>query len=259
VPNEAKIKLLTYCLEQGKHVLVEKPLWAPSEADILNLEALAQRRGVVLYTAYNHRFEPHYVRMRDLIASGELGRIYSCRMFYGNGTARLVRDSAWRDTGDGVLSDLGSHLLDTCRFWFGRVDDHFEIIFADRFENLAPDHVVIGSDHSSPRIELEMTLLMWRNHFTCDILAENGTAHIESLCKWGPTRFTHRKRVLPSGLPPEVTVTLIEDDPTWGLEYEHFKTLCREERCTDLANDLWLHRVLKRLGSTIETLATEAT
>ena len=23
-----------------------------------------------------------------------------------------------------------------------------------------------------PRIELEMTLLMWRNHFTCDVLAE---------------------------------------------------------------------------------------
>ncbi len=36
-----------------------------------------------------------------------------------------------------------------------------------------------------------MTLLMWRNHFTCDILAENGSAHIESLCKWGPSTFTH--------------------------------------------------------------------
>ena len=34
-------------------------------------------------------------------------------MFYGNGTARLVRDSAWRDQGAGVLPDLGSHLLDT--------------------------------------------------------------------------------------------------------------------------------------------------
>ena len=40
-------------------------------------------------------------------------------MFYGNGTARLVRESAWRDAGAGVLPDLGSHLLDTARFWFG--------------------------------------------------------------------------------------------------------------------------------------------
>src|SRR3546814_1354994 len=102
-----------------KHTLVEKPLWAERDGDIVALENLAREHGVVCYTAYNHRFEPHYIRMRDLIASGALGQIYRCRMFYGNGTARLVRDSAWRDDGGGVLPDLGSHLLDTCRFWFG--------------------------------------------------------------------------------------------------------------------------------------------
>ena len=39
--------------------------------------------------------------MRDLIASARLGAIYRCRMLYGNGTARLVRDSEWRDQGAG--------------------------------------------------------------------------------------------------------------------------------------------------------------
>jgi len=73
------------------------------------------------------------------------------------------------------------------------------------------------------RIELEMTLLMWRNHFTCDILAEKGSAHIESLCKWGPSTFVHRTRVLPSGRPPEEAVTLTQEDPTWALEYAAFK------------------------------------
>jgi len=107
IPDEPKVELLTYCLGNGKHVLVEKPLWATDEGDIARLETLARKNGVVCYTAYNHRFEPHFVRMRDLIASGELGAIYSCRMFYGNGTARLVRDSAWRDQGAGVLPDLG--------------------------------------------------------------------------------------------------------------------------------------------------------
>ena len=83
------------------------------------------RRGAVLYTAYNHRFEPHFVRMRDLVKSGALGTIYRCRMFYGNGTARLVRNSDWRDQGAGVLADLGSHVLDTARFWFGDIGDEF--------------------------------------------------------------------------------------------------------------------------------------
>jgi len=248
IPDAPKAQLLNYCVEHGKHVLVEKPLWVESEAEIVALEHRAQAKGVLIYTAYNHRFEPHYVRMRDLIASGELGEIYSCRMFYGNGTARLVRDSAWRDEGAGVVPDLGSHLLDTCRFWFGDIDADFIVTSAHNYENRAPDHAVIANEAMRPRIELEMTLLMWRNHFTCDILAEKGSVHISSLCKWGPTTFTHRKRVLPSGRPHEEVETLTQEDPTWATEYAHFKNLCARDAKTDLSGDLWLHRVLSRLG-----------
>ena len=248
IPDQPKAELLRYFLSHGKSVLVEKPLWAEDEAALAELQQIARAQGVVCMTAYNHRFEPHFVAMRDLIQSGELGRIYSCRMFYGNGTARLVRDSAWRDQGAGVLPDLGSHLLDTARFWFGDRTDSFTLLAANRFENKAPDHVVIGSEATRPRLELEMTLLMWRNHFTCDILAENGTAHIESLCKWGPTSFTTRTRVLPSGRPVERVVTLTQDDPTWALEYAHFKALVEQGARTDLSNDIWLHQTLTRLS-----------
>ena len=248
IPDAPKVQLLRYCIDNKKHVLVEKPLWAEHQDDIVELQDRARRADVICYTAYNHRFEPHYVRMRELIASTELGSIYSCRMFYGNGTARLVRDSVWRDHGAGVLPDLGSHLLDTCRFWFGNIADDFSVVSARAFENRAPDHVVMSSERGTMRIELEMTLLMWCNHFTCDILAENGTAHISSLCKWGPTTFTHRRRVLPSGRPPEQRITLVQDDPTWALEYSHFSALCSGGRKTDLSNDLWLHCALDHTG-----------
>lgn len=251
IPDEPKEEILGYLLQNGKHVLVEKPLWTEGESGITRLNELASKSGSVCYTAYNHRFEPHFVRMRDLISSGALGRIYSCRMFYGNGTARLVRDSVWRDQGAGVLPDLGSHLLDTCRFWFGERDYDFNVVSAHRFENQAPDHVVISSENSGPRIELEMTLCMWRNHFTCDILAEKGSAHIESLCKWGPSTFTHRERVIPSGRPPEMSVTLVQDDPTWEVEYSHFKSLVASRAQTDLSGDIWLQRTLGNLGAGI--------
>jgi scyllo-inositol 2-dehydrogenase (NADP+) len=248
IPDRPKLEMLTYCFDNGKHVLIEKPLWVKREDDVAALERRARAKSVVVYTAYNHRFEPHYVRMRNLIAAGTLGKIYRCRMFYGNGTARLVRDSAWRDEGAGVLPDLGSHLLDTCRFWFGDIDTRFSVTSANTFENRSPDHVIIANESMHPRIELEMTLLMWRNHFTCDILAEKGTAHITSLCKWGPTTFIHRTRVLPSGRPLEDSDTITQEDPTWAAEYAHFKTLCEKGARTDLSNDLWLHRVLSRLG-----------
>ncbi len=259
VPDEPKIDLLTYLAENGKHALVEKPLWAEDVGAIANLEALARKKNVVCYVAYNHRFEPHFMAMRDLIASGELGRIYSCRLFYGNGTARLVRESAWRDTGAGVLPDLGSHLLDTCRFWFGPLDEAFRVVSVNRFENRAPDHVVIANESGAPmRIELEMTLLSWRNHFTCDIFAENGSAHIESLCKWGPTSFAKRTRVLPSGSPPEERIVLTQADPTWEAEYAHFKSLCANGATTTLANDVWLEDTLGALARTISGDISEA-
>src|SRR5438093_963915 len=186
--------------------------------------------------------------MNRLFDAGELGCIYHCRMFNANGTARLVRDSVWRDQGAGVLPYLGSHLLDTARFWFGELGDEFSILSSDCFENRSPDHVVIGSRHTEPRLELEMTLLSWRNHFTCDVFAENGSAHISSLCKWGPTTFTKRIRVLPSGRPAEETVTLAEDDRTWQLEYAHFRSLCQNGATADLSNDLWLNGLLRCLG-----------
>jgi scyllo-inositol 2-dehydrogenase (NADP+) len=249
-PDIAKIELLTTLLGNGKHVLVEKPLLGADNSDLERLAALAKARGAICYTAYNHRFEPHFVRMKELIQSGVLGQIYSCRMFYGNGTARDVRNSAWRDQGAGVLPDLGSHLLDTAMFWFGSLDRKFAVWSADRFENRAFDHLVFGSC-GTPLIEMEITLLSWRNHFTCDIYAERGSAHIESLCKWGPSTFTYRSRVLPSGRPPEEAVTLVQSDPTWAIEYDHFKKLCASgaDAHGSLDTDLRLNTILNDLAS----------
>ena len=224
-PDDAKLALLETLLGNGKHVLVEKPLLAPPDA-LASLADLARSRHVVCYTAYNHRFEPHFIRMKETLDSGVLGRIYLCRMFYGNGTARDVRNSPWRDRGAGVLPDLGSHLLDTAMFWFGGIERPLTLWSANRFENRAFDHLAFGAP-GRPSLAMEISLLSWRNHFTADVYGERGSAHIESLCKWGPSSFVRRTRVLPSGRPPEEALTLVQPDPTWAAEYSHFKELCR--------------------------------
>ncbi|MDB2324252.1 Gfo/Idh/MocA family oxidoreductase [Alphaproteobacteria bacterium] len=248
VPDNPKSELARYCLSHGKHLMLEKPFWVLNEHDFASLQELARVNKAVCYTAYNHRFEPHFIKMRDLLKSGKLGRVYRCRIFYGNGTARLVRESEWRDRGGGVLPDLGSHLLDACQYWFGDALDHtkWEIISANRFENRAPDHVILGYQDHKISVELEMTMLMWRNHFTCDVIAENGSAHIESLCKWGPSIFTHRQRVLPSGRPVEHQETIISPDPTWQAEYEYFKSLIYKGSQSDFN---WDSKIFARLGA----------
>jgi hypothetical protein len=89
------------------------------------------------------------------------------------------------------------------------------------------------------------------------VFAEKGSAHIRSLCKWGPSTFRHRTRVLPSGRPLEDQVTLEQEDPTWALEYAHFKGLCAHAAAADLANDLWLNRLLRKLGDAAVTEASQ--
>lgn len=249
IPDEPKIEILGYLLQNKKHLLVEKPLFADDPAALLRLKALAEANRTTCYTAYNHRFEPHFVRMKQLVDSGRLGRIYSVRMFYGNGTARLVRDSAWRDQGAGVLPDLGSHLLDTALFWLGRPAAPFSVHSANRFENRAPDHVAFGCN-GAPVLQMEVALLSWRNHFYCDVMAESGSAHIQSLCKWGPSTFTVRDRKLPSGRPDEDSVTLVQPDPTWELEYRHFKELCAMGQ-GNIENDIWINEVLGGLCTAV--------
>jgi predicted dehydrogenase len=248
-PDRAKIELLRYLLTNSKHVLVEKPLLAADQQQLQELRELSLANQVTCYTAYNHRFEPHLVRVRETLASGILGKIYLLRAYYGNGTAMDVKGSVWRDQGIGVLSDIGSHLLDTLLFFFKEVNANFELWSYDQIENQACDHVLFGS-RGEMVLELEASLLSWRNTFTLDIYGELGSVHVNCLCKWGPSTLTIRKRVFPSGRPDEESETIEAPDPTWQLEYEHFKKLCRTGE-TNLENDLWINAVMHRLAGSV--------
>ena len=246
-PDQAKLGLLKYLLAHGKHALVEKPLLAPDDSALHELAGLAQQGRVACYTAYNHRFEPVLVKLKQALDADTIGPVYLVRGFYGNGTARDVQRSAWRDEEPGVLSDLGSHLLDLALFLFGSVEGRLTLWSAQRFENRAPDHVLFGISDGRPAMVLESTLVSWRNTFMLDVFGERGSLHAHGLCKWGPSRFITRQRVLPSGKPKEEVWTVECPDPTWALEYDHFKRLCASGG-TNLEHDVWISGVLNGLA-----------
>jgi len=249
--DKAKIDIIKYLLQNKKHVLVEKPLLTENSKDLIEIDRLSKKNHVACYTAYNHRFEPHFIKMEDALKSKILGKVYSIRMFYGNGTARLVKNSLWRDKDTGVLTDLGSHLLDTLDYWVDGIRKlDFNVTAAFCHENKSFDHVII-SHAGKYSIQLEVSLLSWKNSFICDVLCEKGSLHINSLCKWGPSTFTIRKRVLPSGIPIEENFTLNQKDPTWEDEYKFFLSLCRKEQDNTVAKDIWLNNTLKQLSENI--------
>lgn len=101
--KENVIKALT----AGKPVLCEKP-FAVNAKEAQEMVAAAQKNNVALMEAMWARFLPHYAQVRDIIASGVLGRIITVQADHGQRLAdqnipRLVEPSL----AGGALLDLG--------------------------------------------------------------------------------------------------------------------------------------------------------
>jgi len=246
IPDDDKIALVTYLLEHGKHVLVEKPLPLPDEETARRLELLARERGLALYTAYNHRFEPMLSALWEQVESGTIGEIYHGRLFYGNGTVKHVAGT-WRDQGLGVISDLGCHLLDLLAFvgkGGGQGGREMRLVAAQSIESKAPDRALIVS--ADGRFTLEVMYHAWRNSFAFELYGEKGSLHCFGLRKWGGSELIVRKRVFPSGRPEETRETDEGPDVTWERELEELERRCTSGT-TDLATDWWIARTLRGL------------
>jgi predicted dehydrogenase len=94
-------------LENGKHVLVEKPFTVNrDEAD--DLRRVAAERGLLAMEAMWTRYLPHMIRIREIIEAGQLGEI---RAVAADHTQKITDDPGHRlndlDLGGGALLDLG--------------------------------------------------------------------------------------------------------------------------------------------------------
>jgi UDP-2-acetamido-3-amino-2,3-dideoxy-glucuronate N-acetyltransferase len=94
-PARSHFELASLALEQGKDVLVEKPLTLlEAEGEILVRRASAL--GRILMVGHITLFHPAIQRLMDLVAQGELGRL---RYLYANrlnlGTVREEEDILW--------------------------------------------------------------------------------------------------------------------------------------------------------------------
>jgi scyllo-inositol 2-dehydrogenase (NADP+) len=251
VPDSEKFTIIEYLVKNQKHILVEKPLFFESLNSYQYIDRLIKENKVTVYTAYNHRFDSNIQLMKQSLNQGAIGTIYHADYYYGNGTVQLVKNSPWRDSGMGVIADLGSHLLDLDYFLFGSMNEEFILNRASSFESLSPDHAVFGTKNGGVRsVSMEVSLCEWKNSFRCNIYGQLGSLHVESLCKWGKASFTHRIRKMPSGIPFENTVSTLQADQTWGSEYEFFKSMVASSKSSNLNKDIYIFQTLSNLYRT---------
>ena len=102
--------------EAGKHVLCEKPLAANLTQSAAMVEA-CRRSGVLLMTAYRKFYEPSALYLKQLIQSGDLGRIDVIHTAFSelpNAALPWLLDS--KVAGGGPLMDLGVYCVNTTRW-----------------------------------------------------------------------------------------------------------------------------------------------
>lgn len=125
LPNYLHASVSIAALNEGCHVLCEKPM-ATSIEEADEMIAAAKRNKKKLMIAHNQRFVNSHQKARALIASGEIGKIYSFRTAFGHGGPEgwsVDGKDSWFFKKDeafiGAMGDLGVHKADLLRYLLG--------------------------------------------------------------------------------------------------------------------------------------------
>jgi 1,5-anhydro-D-fructose reductase (1,5-anhydro-D-mannitol-forming) len=122
---------LSYALQvcaAGKPAYVEKPM-ARSAAECRAMTDAFDRAGLPLFVAYYRRALPRFLKAKELVESGRIGRVTGVTYRFANSSHRRLDPGAlpWRwiaeEAGGGQFLDLGCHTLDILDFILGPLED----------------------------------------------------------------------------------------------------------------------------------------
>lgn len=119
LPTSQHVEWTAKAIEAGKHVLVEKPL-ALDAKDIPPLIKLRDQKKVLVCEAFMVTYHPQWIKVRDLIASGAIGRLRHVQgaFSYYNVDPNNMRNKL--DLGGGALPDIGVYPTVSTRFSTGK-------------------------------------------------------------------------------------------------------------------------------------------
>ena len=126
-PGDTHAEIAIAALEEGKHVLCEKPLANTVEQgrEMVAAAERASARGQAAMVGFNYRRVPALALARQIIADGRLGTVYQVRAQY---LQDWIVDPdfplVWRlqaeKAGSGALGDLGAHSIDLAQYLTGQ-------------------------------------------------------------------------------------------------------------------------------------------
>jgi predicted dehydrogenase len=121
LPNYLHAPVTIQMLEAGKHVLCEKPM-AMDVAEAEQMVNAQKCTGCKLMIAHMWRFDQEILWLRDLVASGRLGKVFKAKahaIWLHEGPPTKGWFVQRQFAGGGALADMGIHSIDTLCYVLG--------------------------------------------------------------------------------------------------------------------------------------------
>jgi phthalate 4,5-cis-dihydrodiol dehydrogenase len=113
-PNDLHARHAITAAEHGKHAIVEKPM-AMNLAECEAMNAAAEKNGTKLLCGHTHSFDPPIRKIREIIRSGELGRLRMVHSWNYNEFMYRPRMKHELAMSRGVVLNQGPHQVDVVR------------------------------------------------------------------------------------------------------------------------------------------------
>lgn len=113
-PNQLHAEHVIAAAERGKHVIVEKPM-ALSIAECDAMNEAAEKHNIKLLCGHTHSFDPPIRKMREIVRSGEVGRLCMINTWNYNEFMYRPRMKHELATSRGVVLNQGPHHVDIVR------------------------------------------------------------------------------------------------------------------------------------------------
>ncbi len=144
-----------------KHVLIEKPM-ASSAAEAEALVTLAKEQGKLLSVFQNRRFDSDFLTLKKVIEGQLLGDIVSYEARYDR-FKPILNTKKWKEEANpanGIIYDLGPHILDQALLLFGLPDDYWGKTYRQRAGSVIDDAFDIFLSYPTFHVKLSSSLLV---------------------------------------------------------------------------------------------------
>jgi inositol 2-dehydrogenase len=148
-PTSTHASLIEAALRAGKAIWSEKPI-ALSLAETDRVVRIWRETGLPVQLGFMRRFDPGYVRAKELIAAGELGRI---EQFRSASRDTFMPELRFIKNSGGSFLDMSVHDFDLARWLVGEIEE-----VSAWGSNIIDDRFAEGGD-----IDTAVTMLRFEN------------------------------------------------------------------------------------------------